>query len=65
MDQRRPQRSKSPDFIFKTSSPALKNTPFVKSCKNEHNADDWFWLQKPELNVPKFQTRLLFRHLGC
>lgn len=33
---------KSPDFIFKTSSPALKNTPFVKSCKNEHNADDWF-----------------------
>lgn len=24
---------KSPDFIFKTSSPALKNTPFVRVVK--------------------------------
>lgn len=31
MDQRRPQES--PDFIFKTSSPALKNTPFVRAVK--------------------------------
>lgn len=30
---------RSPDLIFKTSSPALKNTPFVRVVKT-NNADE-------------------------